>query len=135
MADGERHRILAHPAGEAPASNLIAVLQLCITFATVITIAAQGIFVLNVAVTLLRNAHARDTNPWRAASLEWVAAASAFSAGAITVHRGAYEFLPSGIGRNGDDFLPQTVPSAEALLEPPHAANPGAASLNPLGST
>ncbi len=56
--------------------------------------------------------------------------------GEIIVHRGAYEFLPSGIRDSDDfdDFLPQTAPPTETL--PPPALNPGAVSpLNPLGST
>ena len=125
---------LAHPAGESASSALVAALQVCITFATVITIAAQGIFVLNVAITLVRNAETRDTNPWRAASLEWVARSPANSAAAITVYRGAYEFLPAGIRYTGNDFVPQNVP-AESPAPPPAGFNPGAAPLSPLGST
>jgi cytochrome c oxidase subunit 1 len=122
---------LSHPSGELTATSLVATLQLCITFATVITIAAQGVFVLNVAVTLLRRADARDTNPWRAASLEW-ARLTPGSAIAVTVHRGAYEFLPVGIRDSAADFLPQNAPPTETLPPP---LNPGAASLDPLGST
>lgn len=125
---------LAHPAGEGPAISLIAALQFCITFATVITIAAQGIFVLNVAVTLLRNADARDTNPWLAASLEWAARVPANSTAEIVVHRGAYEFLPGGIRYAGNDFLPQNAPT-ESAPPPPGRLNPGTAPLDPLGST
>ena len=120
------------PAGVSTANSLVLGLQLCITFATVITIAAQGVFVLNVAVTLLRRADARDTNPWRAASLEWTDFAAG-SAG-LTVHRGAYEFFPAEIRGGSDDFLPQNAPPTD-ILPPPPAFNPGAAPLNPLGST
>jgi len=120
------------PAGVSTANSLVLGLQLCITFATVITIAAQGVFVLNVAVTLLRRAEARDTNPWRAASLEWTDFAAG-SAG-LTVHRGAYEFFPAEIRGGSDDFLPQNAPPTD-ILPPPPAFNPGAAPLNPLGST
>jgi cytochrome c oxidase subunit 1 len=125
---------LPHPTDESATVSLIAALQLCITFATVITIAAQGIFVLNVAITLLRSAKVRDTNPWRAASLEWVAKTPANSAGEITVHRGAYEFLPSGIRYAGNDFVPQNV-ATDAPVPPPAGFNPGATPLHPLGST
>ncbi len=122
---------LLHPAGVSAANSLVAALQLCITFATVITIGAQGVFVLNVALTLLRRADVRDTNPWRSASLEW--AASMADPATLAVHRGAYEFLPAGI-RGGDDFLAQNAPPVD-LAPPPPAFNPGAAPLNPLGST
>ena len=115
-------------------ASLVAVLQVCITFATVITIAAQGIFVLNVAITLLRNADARDTNPWRAASLEWVAGIPARELTETTVYRGAYEFLPTEIRYAGNDFMPQNAPT-EIPAPPPAGFNSGAAPLNPLGST
>jgi cytochrome c oxidase subunit 1 len=102
---------LAHPEGEAAAAFLVGMLQTCITLATVITIAAQGVFVLNVAVTLLRTAEARDTNPWRAASLEWSTGntlrPSDVDAGGITVHRGAYEFASADRRDGMADFLPQ----------------------------
>jgi cytochrome c oxidase subunit I len=124
---------LPHPGGVSGSSSLVTALQVCVTFATLITIAAQGIFVLNVAVTLLRSADARDTNPWRAASLEWMTRVAPRSAGEITVHRGAYEFLPPGIRGDVDDFLPQNAPLTETLPSP--ALHPGAAPLNPLGST
>jgi len=129
---------LAHPAGEASVSALVTALQICITFATVMTIAAQGIFVLNIAITLLRSAQARDTNPWRAASLEWVAAIPNRIAGEITVHRGAYEFLPAGITYRDGDSLPQNgplIPSAELFPPTSPASNPRAPSPDPLGST
>jgi cytochrome c oxidase subunit 1 len=125
---------LTHPAGEGAATSLIAALQLCITVATVITIAAQGIFVLNVALALLRNADARDTNPWLAASLEWTARVPANLAGEVVVHRGAYEFLPNGARYAGSDFLPQNAPT-ESTPPPPAGLNPGTAPLDPLGST
>ncbi|MBV8513722.1 MAG: cbb3-type cytochrome c oxidase subunit I, partial [Acidobacteria bacterium] len=121
---------LAHPAGEAPVSPLVTVLQVCMTFATVMTIAAQGIFVLNIAITLLRSTEARDTNPWRSASLEWAPTIPARIAGEVTVHRGAYEFLPAGIRYSNDDFLPQNAPlarSAEILPPPSAVSNPGTA--------
>lgn len=126
---------LPHPSGDLAASSLVVALQACITFATVITIAAQGIFVLNAAITLLRTANTRDTNPWRAASLEWVAIAPTSPAGAITVYCGAYEFLSAGIRDGSDDFVPQNVAPMETFPPPPRTSNPGAAPLNPLGST
>jgi cytochrome c oxidase subunit 1 len=125
---------LPHPAGEGSAASLITALQICITFATVITIAAQGIFVLNVALALMRNADARDINPWLAASLEWTARVPANSAGEIVVHRGAYEFLPNGVRYAGNDSLPQNAPT-ESAPPPPAGLNLGTAPLDPLGST
>ena len=124
---------LPHPAEVSTTNTLVTALQLCITFATVITIAAQGVFVLNVALTLLRAAGARDTNPWRAASLEW----TGFATGsAVTmIYRGAYEFLPAGIRNGSDDFLPQNAPPTDIFPPPPPFISPGAAPLNPLGST
>jgi cytochrome c oxidase subunit 1 len=126
---------LPHPTGQPAANTLIVALQAAITFATVITIAAQGIFVLNVAITLLRTANLRDTNPWRAASLEWTAIAPTSPSGAITVYCGAYEFLSAGMQVGGDDFVPQNVPPMETLPPLPRTSNQGAAPMNPLGST
>jgi cytochrome c oxidase subunit I len=126
---------LAHPAGEPAANSLVVALQICITFATVITIAAQGIFVLNVAITLLRSAAVRDTNPWRAASLEWVGFPPDSMPDAIIVHHGAYEFFSTGTQTRGNDFVPQNASPMETLPPPPPTSNPGAAPLNPLGST
>ncbi len=128
---------LAHPAGQPAANSLVIALQACITFATVITIAAQGIFVLNVAITLLRTANMRDTNPWRAASLEWAGWSAVNSAGAITVYRGAYEFPAAGNQEGGYEFLPQNAPPMAPIeaLPPPRPSNPAATPLNPLGST
>ena len=100
-----------------------------------ITIAAQGIFVLNVAITLLRTAKMRDTNPWRAASLEWVAFAPNSISDTITVHHGAYEFLPAGIRDGNDDFVPQNAAPTGPLPPAPPPPIPGPAPLNPLGST
>src|SRR6202000_1304388 len=112
---------LAHPVGQATTAALVSALQLCITFATVLTIAAQTIFVLNVSVTLLRTVGVRDTNPWRAASLEWVARVPR---NGLIVHRAAYEFSPAEVcsGPYGD-FPPQTAPPRDTL--PPPALNPG----------
>jgi cytochrome c oxidase subunit 1 len=126
---------LTYPSGEAAANSLIAALQICITFATVITIAAQGIFVLNVAITLLRSAAVRDTNPWRAASLEWVGFAPNSVPDATIVHHGAYEFLSAAIRDGRDDFVPQNAAPIEIMPPSPPASAPGSASLNPLGST
>jgi cytochrome c oxidase subunit I len=126
---------LPHPAGAPTASSLVVALQVCITFATVITIAAQGIFVLNVAITLLRSVGIRDTNPWRSASLEWVGLVPNFASRAVTVHHGPYEFLKAGIRDDRDDFVPQNAPPKETLPPPPRTSSPGAAPLNPLGST
>lgn len=123
------------PAGESTATSLITALQACITLATVTTIAAQAIFVLNVAFTLLGSADIRDTNPWGAASLEWAAWGAANSATAITVHRTAYEFLSPGNREGRDDFLPQNAPSMESLPPSSPTSIPGAAPLSPLGST
>jgi hypothetical protein len=125
---------LAHPDGEAATANLVSALQACITFATVVTIAAQGIFVLNVAVTLLRTSDKRDTNPWRAASLEW---GRLMPGSAITVHRGAYEFFPAEIRNGLDDFLPQGAPPTLPVdsPQPPRPFIPGAEPQNSMGST
>jgi cytochrome c oxidase subunit 1 len=128
---------LAHPEGEAAAALLVGMLQTCITLATVITIAAQAVFVVNVAVTLLRTADSHETNPWRAASLEWSTRVIGLPADVtgVIVHRGAYEFIPAE-DPDGFDFVAQDAPAPSGpLLHRPASIGPLGTELGPLGST
>jgi cytochrome c oxidase subunit 1 len=78
-----------------------------VTVATIWTVSAQTLFVINFFRSLLRREKVEESNPWRATTLEWRIASPARevkSAGAaLVVYRGAYEF--SGVGVN--DFVPQ----------------------------
>jgi cytochrome c oxidase subunit 1 len=134
---------LRNPANDVAAisagHSLGASLQTLVTFATVVTIAAQGIFVVNVAMSLLRTPAIFRRNPWRATTLEWASSPSIaqLSAGyaaaeTLTVHHGPYEFLPADVRFGGEDFVPQDSP---ALAAPPARPSALGSSPEPLGST
>jgi cytochrome c oxidase subunit 1 len=76
-----------------------------VTMATIWTVGAQVLFVLNFFGSLLRNKKALD-NPWHASTLEWSIASPAprenFGGKAPIVYRGAYE-LAEGL----QEFAPQ----------------------------
>jgi cytochrome c oxidase subunit I len=79
-----------------------------VTIATISTVSAQIVFVINFAQALVRRKIAREEdNPWRATTLEWSIASPApesnFGDAKPTVYRGAYEF-PEGFA---NDFAPQ----------------------------
>jgi cytochrome c oxidase subunit 1 len=78
-----------------------------VTLATIWTVAAQFIFVVNFFGTLLRLKKVEVDNPWGAATLEWTIASPApaenFGAQAPVIYRGAYEF----VGSFAEDFAPQ----------------------------
>ena len=78
-----------------------------VTLATVWTVSAQTLFVINFLYSLLRRKRAEENNPWRATTLEWSLASPApegnFGDVPPVAYRGAYEF-------HGDmqlDFVPQ----------------------------
>jgi len=76
--------------------------------ATICTVAAQVVFVLNFVQALVwRKSVREEDNPWRATTLEWSVPSPApeanFGNASPTVYRGAYEF-PEGLA---DDFAPQ----------------------------
>lgn len=102
-----------------------------ITFATIVTVAAQVIFVINFLSTLLRRANLELDNPWRATTLEWASLAASGSGLAghePVVYRGAYEFFPP---IHGEDFTPQWIEHAPAELEPRSLANSSRRSKEP----
>jgi cytochrome c oxidase subunit 1 len=79
-----------------------------VTVATICTVFAQVLFVVNFVQALVRRKVAQEVdNPWRATTLEWSVASPApesnFGNVAPTVYRGAYEF-PEGFA---NDFAPQ----------------------------
>jgi len=81
-----------------------------ITSATVITVAVQALFFLNLVLTLRRAEESEEQNPWRSTTLEWTVPSppSFVNFGAIdpAIYRGAYEFRPSA----ALDFVPQDLP-------------------------
>lgn len=78
-----------------------------VTAATVWTVAAQVLFVVNFFGSLSREKKEEADNPWRATTLEWSIASPApeenFGAQPPVVYRGAYEFH----GSSGEEFAPQ----------------------------
>jgi cytochrome c oxidase subunit 1 len=79
-----------------------------VTVATICTVFAQVLFVINFVQALVRRKVSQEEdNPWRATTLEWSVASPApesnFGNATPTVYRGAYEF-PEGLA---NDFAPQ----------------------------
>ncbi len=79
-----------------------------ITYAAIITIAAQFIFVINLFWSMLKGPKASD-NPWEATTLEWTTATPPphdnFGGVTPVVHNGPYEYGVPGAAR---DYVMQT---------------------------
>lgn len=86
-----------------------------VTAATIWTVTAQTLFVVNFFGSLLRARTAEENNPWRASTLEWSIASPApaenFGSEPPVVYRGAYELT----GDSKDEFAPQHL--APELME------------------
>jgi len=87
-----------------------------VTVATIFTVGAQILFVVNFLQAFLRRGNSEENNPWRATTLEWSVPSPAppnnFGAAKPIVYRGAYEFHAGEAG----DFAPQHL--APELLSP-----------------
>ena len=106
--------LMAHsrtPSGEfaasvPPGSSL----RTFVTVATILTVAAQALFILNFVWSLWRGEKTEDRNPWRATTLEWSVPSPPpvdnFGACEPMVYRGAYEFSAPGAPI---DFVAQNV--------------------------
>jgi len=79
-----------------------------ITVAILLTVFAQGLFLVNFLWSLVRGERVLECNPWRATTLEWSVSspppADDFGAKDPVVYRGAYEF---GVPDVAEDFVPQ----------------------------
>jgi cytochrome c oxidase subunit I len=79
-----------------------------ITVAILITVFAQGIFLLNFLWSFFRGEQVVESNPWRATTLEWTLASPPpsddFGEANPVVYRGAYEFSVPDVA---EDFVPQ----------------------------
>jgi len=97
------------PAAVPPGASL----RTFVTVATILTVAAQALFLLNFIWSLWRGEKTEDRNPWRATTLEWSVPSpppiANFGASEPMVYRGAYEFSASGAAT---DFVPQNVAPA-----------------------
>ncbi len=104
-------------------------LRTFVTVATILTVAAQAVFLFNFVWSLWRGKKIDDRNPWLATTLEWTVSSlppsDNFGALEPVVYRGAYEFSANGAP---EDFAAQNV--APALSEPPvqtrHSSRAGA---------
>ncbi|HJQ32287.1 MAG TPA: cbb3-type cytochrome c oxidase subunit I, partial [Pyrinomonadaceae bacterium] len=80
-----------------------------VTWAAILTVTAQVIFIFNFFWSMFKGKKASD-NPWDATTLEWVTATPPphdnFGGKVPTVYRGAYEF---GVPGTPDDYVLQTT--------------------------
>src|SRR4051812_46739045 len=85
-----------------------------ITYAAIITIAAQLIFVFNLFWSMFKGKRASD-NPWHATTLEWITATPPvhdnFGGNTPVVHHGPYEYSVPGAP---EDYVMQTDPVSHA---------------------
>ena len=81
-----------------------------ITLAILLTVFAQGLFLINFLWSLFRGEKVLENNPWRATTLEWSVTSPPptddFGATDPVVYRGAYEFNLPGVA---EDFVPQHI--------------------------
>jgi cytochrome c oxidase subunit 1 len=110
-----------HPPGAdtLEITPLGASLRTFVTFATILTVAAQALFLLNFVWSLWRGERTDDRNPWHATTLEWSVPSPPpidnFGDSEPMVYRGAYEFSVAG---EAEDFALQNdapAPSERAL--------------------
>jgi cytochrome c oxidase subunit 1 len=107
-----------------------------VTTATLVTIAAQGIFLVNFLTSLLKHGEAVEKNPWRATTLEWSLPSPPplgnFAGHAPVVYRGAYEFAASKATSTGsEDFALQSRPTDGTPPGMPGGKDPGLQPLPP----
>jgi len=112
------------PFGASPYASL----GTFVTAATILTIAAQALFVFNFVWSLWRGETTGDRNPWSATTLEWTVSSPPaihnFGATEPMVYRGAYKFSAQGAT---EDFTAQNVAPAPSKppLETSQAAKAG----------
>jgi cytochrome c oxidase subunit 1 len=79
-----------------------------VTGAILLTVFAQGLFLVNFLWSLFRGERVLENNPWRATTLEWsvpsAPPADDFGSTDPVVYRGAYEF---SVPEVTEDFVPQ----------------------------
>jgi cytochrome c oxidase subunit 1 len=87
-----------------------------ITVAILLTVFAQGLFLINFLWSLFRGEKVSEINPWRATTLEWSVSspppADDFGATDPVVYRGAYEFSLPGVA---EDFVPQHIAPEQVI--------------------
>jgi cytochrome c oxidase subunit 1 len=85
------------------------------TYAAIITISAQFIFVINLFWSMFKGPKASD-NPWESTTLEWITATPPphdnFGGVTPVVHNGPYEYGVPGMAR---DYVMQTDPAVGSM--------------------
>lgn len=83
-----------------------------ITVATIVVFAVQLMFVFNFFYSIFKGRKLRSQNPWGANTLEWTTPINPghgnWEGEIPEVHRWAYDY-----GKDGHEFIPQTVPVGE----------------------
>jgi cytochrome c oxidase subunit I len=128
------HLHLSSQAALTAATAAASAIRSFVTIATLVTVAAQGIFLVNFLASLRRRGEAVEKNPWRATTLEWSLPSPPplgnYVGTAPVVYRGAYEFGASnGASSNAEDFALQSFPTDGALPATPGGTDP---ELQPL---
>src|SRR5882724_3044865 len=107
--------LMAH--SQAPSTSALAsvaavgsAIRNFVTGAILLTVFAQGLFLINFLWSLFCGEEVLECNPWRATTLEWSVSspppADDFGAKDPVVYRGAYEFSLPGVA---EDFVPQHI--------------------------
>jgi cytochrome c oxidase subunit 1 len=101
----------AHVSPGSPLASVAAAgsaIRTFITVAILLTVFAQGLFLINFLWSLFRGEKAEECNTWRATTLEWSIPspppADDFGLSDPVVYRGAYEFSLPDVA---EDFVPQ----------------------------
>jgi cytochrome c oxidase subunit I len=104
------HTNLYSGSRRAAIAVIVSPLHTFITVAILVTVFAQGLFLINFLWSLFRGERVLECNPWRATTLEWSVSspppADDFGATDPVVYRGAYEFSRPGVA---EDFVPQHI--------------------------
>lgn len=99
------------------AASADASLRSVITVATIVTVAAQALFLINFVWSLSRRGKSSDRNPWLGTTLEWTVDSPPpldnFGATQPVVYRGAYEFFAASAH---EDFVAQNSEHAPPEL-------------------
>jgi cytochrome c oxidase subunit 1 len=104
------HTNLYSGSRRAAIAAIVSPLHTFITAAILLTVFAQGLFLINFLWSLFRGERVLECNPWRATTLEWSVSspppADGFGVNDPVVYRGAYEFSLPGVA---EDFVPQHI--------------------------
>jgi cytochrome c oxidase subunit 1 len=104
------HTNLYSGSRRAAIAEIVGPVHTFITVAILLTVFAQGLFLINFLWSLFRGERVLECNPWCATTLEWSVPspppADDFGATDPVVYRGAYEF---GVPDVAEDFVPQHV--------------------------